>query len=83
MHWQYKNMSKFIKVEHSQTLVRDIKSNAIVNNSSEEYKLYMARAKRRENSLNEMKDICREINTLKAEMYEIKDILKSLCKDKK
>ena len=76
-------MSKFIKVEHSQTLVRDIKSNAIVNNSSEEYKLYMARAKRRENSLNEMKDICREINTLKAEMYEIKDILKSLCKDKK
>jgi len=76
-------MSKFIKVEHSQTLVRDIKSNAIVNNSSEEYKLYMARAKRRENSLNQMKDICREINTLKAEMYEIKDILKSLCKDKK
>ena len=76
-------MSKFIKVEHSQTLVRDIKSNDIVNNSTEEYKLYMARAKRRENSLNEMKDICREINTLKAEMYEIKDILKSLCKDKK
>ena len=76
-------MSRFIKVEHSQTLVRDIKSNAIVNNSTEEYKLYMARAKRRENSLNEMKDICREINTLKAEMYEIKDILKSLCKDKK
>ena len=76
-------MSKFIKVEHSQTLVRDIKSNAIVNNSTEEYKLYMARAKRRENSLNEMKDICREINTLKAEMFEIKDILKSLCKDKK
>ena len=34
-------MSKFIKVEHSQTLVRDIKSNAIVNNSTEEYKLYM------------------------------------------
>ena len=76
-------MSKFIKVEHSQTLVRDIKSNAIVNNSTEEYKLYMKRAKRRENSLNEMKDICREINTLKAEMFEIKDILKSLCKDKK
>lgn len=76
-------MSKFIKVEHSQTLVRDIKSNAIVNNSTEEYKLYMQRAKRRENSLNEMKDICREINTLKAEMFEIKDILKSLCKDKK
>ena len=75
-------MSKFIKVEHSQTLVRDIKSNAIVNNSTEEYKLYMARAKQ-EKTLNEMKDICREINTLKAEMYEIKDILKSLCKDKK
>lgn len=83
MHWRYKDMSKFIKVEHSQTLVRDINSNAIVNNSTEEYKLYMARAKRRENSLNKMKDICREINTLKAEMFEIKDILKSLCKDKK
>ena len=71
-------MSKFIKVEHSQTLVRDIKSNAIVNNSTEEYKLYMARAKRRENSLNEMKDICREINTLKADMREIKSLLKGI-----
>ena len=65
-------MSKFIKVEHSQTLVRDIKSNAIVNNSTEEYKLYMKRVKRRENSLNEMKDICREINILKQKCTKLK-----------
>ena len=47
-------MSKFIKVEHSQTLVRDIKSNAIVNNSTEEYKLYMrSKTKRKLSQRNE------------------------------
>ena len=35
-------MSKFIKVEHSQTLFRDIRSGAIVNNNVvEEYQMYI------------------------------------------
>ena len=44
-----------------------------------EYQMYMKRVKARENNLNQMKDMCREINNLKAELFEIKDILKTLC----
>ena len=54
-------------------------SGAIVNNNQSEYQMYMKRVKARENNLNQMKDMCREINNLKAELFEIKDILKTLC----
>tara|TARA_B100001287_G_scaffold205056_1_gene174239 strand:+ start:31 stop:261 length:231 start_codon:yes stop_codon:yes gene_type:complete len=75
-------MSRFIKVQHNEHLIRDNRSGAIINNNSSEYNLYMKRVKSRENNLNQMKDMCREINNLKAELFEIKDILKTLCKDK-
>ena len=29
-----------------------------------------------------MEDVCREIYTLKAEMFEIKELLKKMCKGK-
>tara|TARA_Y100001938_G_scaffold145945_1_gene223757 strand:+ start:62 stop:295 length:234 start_codon:yes stop_codon:yes gene_type:complete len=72
-------MSRFIKVQHNDFLVRDNRSGAIVNNNQTEYQMYMQRVKNRENSTNAMKDMCREINNLKAELFEIKDILKTLC----
>jgi hypothetical protein len=72
-------MSRFIKVQHNEHLFRDNKSGAIVNNNQTEYQMYMKRVKARENNLNQMKDMCREINNLKAELFEIKDILKTLC----
>ena len=72
-------MSRFIKVQHNEHLIRDNRSGAIINNNSSEYNLYMKRVKSRENNLNQMKDMCREINNLKAELFEIKDILKTLC----
>ena len=75
-------MSRFIKVQHNESLIRDSRSGAIVNNNQSEYQMYMRRVKARENNLNQMKDMCREINNLKAELFEIKDILKTLCKDK-
>ena len=55
------------------------RSGAIVNNNQTEYQMYIKRVKARENNLNQMKDMCREINNLKAELFEIKDILKTLC----
>jgi len=72
-------MSRFIKVQHNESLIRDSRSGAIVNNNQSEYQMYMRRVKARENNLNQMKDMCREINNLKAELFEIKDILKTLC----
>ena len=68
-------MSRFIKVQHNESLIRDSRSGAIVNNNQSEYQMYMRRVKARENNLNQMKDMCREINNLKAELREIKTLI--------
>ncbi len=66
-----------IKVLNFDNLQRDIKSNAVVNTSSSEYEIYIARKQQRELDKNKMQDMCREINTLKAELIEIKRMIKS------
>lgn len=66
-----------IKVLNFENLKRDLKSNAVVNTSSSEYEIYIARKQQRELDKNKMQDMCREINTLKAELIEIKRIIKS------
>ncbi|MAJ05150.1 MAG: hypothetical protein CMP36_01415 [Rickettsiales bacterium] len=69
-------MSRHLKVRHFQNLVRDINSNAIVNTSTSEYEIYMERKRLRDTEKDKLKDMCREINTLKQELFEIKNILK-------
>ena len=64
-----------IKVLNFDNLQRDIKSNAVVNTSSSEYEIYIARKQQRELDKNKMQDMCREINTLKAELIEIKRMI--------
>ena len=66
-----------IKVLNFDNLQRDIKSNAVVDTSSSEYEIYIARKQQRELDKNKMQDMCREINTLKAELIEIKRMIKS------
>ena len=66
-----------IKVLNFDNLQRDIKSNAVVKTSSSEYEIYIARKQQRELDKNKMQDMCREINTLKAELIEIKRMIKS------
>ena len=66
-----------IKVLNFDNLQRGIKSNAVVNTSSSEYEIYIARKQQRELDKNKMQDMCREINTLKAELIEIKRMIKS------
>ena len=67
-----------IKVLEFESLQRDINSNAIVNTSSSEYEIYVARKQQGEIDKNKMQDMCREINTLKAELIEIKSIIKKI-----
>ena len=69
-------MSRFLKVQHIENLVRDTNSKAIVNTSTTEYEIYMQRKRLRDDNKDKMKDMCREINTLKQELFEIKNILK-------
>ena len=64
-----------LKVQGFNNLIRDTRSNAIVNTSTSEYKIYMQRRKARENQADKLRDVCIEINTLKTELREIKNLI--------
>ena len=69
-----------VKVEGFESLVRDVKSNAIVNTNRSEYQMYMARIRAREKHGDETRNAVKEINTLKAELREIKSLLQEVTK---
>ena len=72
-------MSKtFIKVEVHTSLVRDVRSNAIVNHNVSEYQTYMKRIRDREQQGDQIRSAVKEINNLKAELREIKGLIKEL-----
>ena len=73
-------MSKFVKVEGHSSLVRDTYSNGIINTNMSEYKIYMNRVKSREKQGDQIRNAVKEINTLKAELREIKNLLKEIVK---
>ena len=64
-----------LKVEDFENLVRDTSSNAVINSSTSEYKIYMARYRAREQESDKLRNACKEINSLKAELREIKDLV--------
>tara|TARA_B100000287_G_scaffold175225_1_gene165246 strand:- start:428 stop:643 length:216 start_codon:yes stop_codon:yes gene_type:complete len=65
-----------LKVQGHVGLVRDTLSNAIVNTNNNDYEIYMARAKSRELQRDVLTNAIKEINTLKKELFEIKNLLK-------
>ena len=66
----------FLKVEGHSSLVRDTLSNAIISTNKNDYDLYMARAKQRESQRDGLTNAIKEINNLKKELFEIKNLLK-------
>ena len=64
-----------LKVEGFENLIRDTNSNAVINSSKSEYKIYMSRYKVREKQSDELRSACKEINNLKAELREIKTLI--------
>ena len=73
-------MSRYLKVEGHTSLVRDTYSNGIVNTNVNEYQIYMQRVKSREQQGEQIRNAVKEINTLKAELREIKNLLKEIVK---
>ena len=71
-------MSKYLRVEGHTSLVRDVKSNAIVNHNVTEFQTYMKRVKDREQQGDQIRNAVKEINTLTAELREIKGLIKEL-----
>ena len=73
-------MSDTLKVEGHTHLVRDLNSNAIINTNENEYQLYMKRVKVREKQSDQLRNACKEINNLKGELREIKQMIKEIIK---
>ena len=71
-------MSEYIKVQGYSGLVRDTRSNAIVNKDKNAYNIAKRRAEEAQRQRDEIRGATREINNLKCEMHEIKDMLKTL-----
>ena len=71
-------MSDYIKVQGYSGLVRDTRSNAIVNKDKNAYNIAKRRAEEAQRQRDEIRGATREINNLKCEMHEIKSMLKTL-----
>jgi flagellar hook-associated protein FlgK len=69
-----------LKVQGYDTLVRDSNSKAIISVASTDYQLYMKRVKMREQQGDEIRNAVKEINSLKTELEEIKNLLKEVIK---
>lgn len=71
-----------IQVEGHNDLVRDEKSNAIVNTNKSAYLIAKKRAEEAQRQRDEIRQTTRELNSLKSEMHEIKNMLLKLVEDK-
>ena len=71
-------MSKYLKVEGHDNLVRATSSHAIVNADQNGYSIYMKRIRAREQQGDQIRSAVKEINTLKKELREIKGLIKEL-----
>ena len=71
-------MSKYLKVEGHDHLVRESRSHAIINADNSGYSIYMQRVRAREQQGDQIRNAVKEINTLKAELREIKGLIKEL-----
>jgi len=71
-------MTEYLKVEGHSDLARDTNSGAIINRNRSAYEMAKKRAADAQRQRDEIRSATREINTLKCEMHEIKDMLKTL-----
>ena len=68
----------YIKVKDNEHLIRNTKSNCIVNTNKAEYEEYMTRRKLKKSEKSKVDTLERDVSTLRSEITEIKDLLRSL-----
>jgi hypothetical protein len=68
-------MADTAQVEGHAHLVRDLKSQAIVNTDSDAYARYMARKRKQKVQNDALREVIRDVNELKIEMRAIKEQL--------
>ena len=68
------------KVTGHSTLMKNSRTQAVFNKDTSAYFSYMKRIKEAKKSNDDLRGALRDINIIKAEMHEIKDLLKKLVK---
>ena len=71
-------MSNYIPVEGNNDLVRDPKTDQIINTNTSAYEQYIPQRKRRKLEKEKALNVERDISSLRNEITEIKDLLRSL-----
>lgn len=71
---------EYIKVKDKNNLVRDTYSNGIVNTDYENYKKYVDSYKRKVEESNRIQKLESEIDNIRTDLNEIKDLLRNLSK---
>jgi len=76
-------MSDLISIESDISLARDISTNAIVNTNSSEYNKYLLMRKQKEAEHQSINQMQTEIECLKSDLCEIKNLLLAFSSDVK
>ena len=67
-------------VEQNRSFVKDTTTQAVINSDRKAYLAYMNRIRQKQEQNDKLRDVVRDINSLKAEMYEIKELLQKVVK---
>ena len=71
-------MSNFIPVEGNSDLVRDPRTDSIINTNTNAYEQYISQRKKRKLEKEKSLNIEKDLANLKSEMNEIKSLLREL-----
>ncbi len=67
-------------VDQNKSFIRDTRTHAIVNSDRSAYLVYMQRVREAQKSNDDLKYAVREVNNIKEELKEIKNLLSKLVK---
>ena len=73
-------MNNYLKVDSDTSLVRDVRSNAIVNQNQTEFDKFMKLSELKYKEKIEMKKLKDDVKTMKSDLEEIKELLQSIVK---
>ena len=71
-------MKKYVKVEAQDSLVRDVSSNAIVNNNKSDYENFLRISEQKYKEKKEFEKLKNDVDGIKDDLDEIKSLLKSM-----
>ena len=71
-------MENYLKVESEDSLVRDVDSNAIVNQNQSEFDKFLELSQRKYQEKKKFDDMRSDLDSLKKDMDEIKTLLKNI-----